>query len=448
MSERLEVRRFSVAETALSEITDFLRPPLLRRYATEAERVRRIVDDVASRGDEALLEYVRRFDWPGATLDALEIPREEITSAADRVTEAEVQAVRRACAAVREFHERSVPHSWLVHGADRSLGQRVAPLRRVAMYVPGGTPLPSSVYMCAVPAKVAGVPELIMVSPSASDGSLHPLSLVAAAESGVDRVFRIGSAWAVAALAYGTATIPRVDKIVGPGVIYAMLAMREVFGQVGIDSLPGPSDVLVISDGSASAEWVAADLLSQAEHGANASAVLCTPSASHLEAVCAELARQVDLLPRASAARATLRERGALILCRDLEECAAVADAIGPEHLELLVESGAESLAERVANAGAIFLGPWTPEPVGDYVAGPSHVLPTEGTARFLSPLGVESFLKRTSLVGYSQDALLRDAEDTIALAEAEGLTAHARAVSVRVRQARTNQGERPPSRQ
>ncbi len=447
MSQTLEVRRYSTSETPVSDIARALRPPMLERYAAEAESVRRIVADVAARGDEALLEYVRRFDWPNATPEALEVPREEIEAAVDRITETEAQAVRRACAAVREFHERSAPRSWMVHGADRSLGQRVAPLRRVAMYVPGGTPLPSSVYMCAVPAKVAGVPELIMVSPSATDGSLHPLSLFAAAEAGVDRIFRIGSAWAVAALAYGTETIPRVDKIVGPGVIYAMLAMREVFGQVGIDSLPGPSDVLVISDGTTNPEWVAADLLSQAEHGANASAVLCTHSEAHLEAVRSELGRQLELLPRGEVARATLRERGALILCRDLQDCAAVADAIAPEHLELLVEEGAEQLAESIANAGAIFLGPWTPEPVGDYVAGPSHVLPTEGTARFLSPLGVESFVKRTSLIGYSRDALLQDAEDTVTLAEAEGLTAHARAVSVRVRQAQAVPGDRPPSR-
>lgn len=427
------IAEFSSAETSIHEIVARLRPPLGERYAAQAAEVAAIVRAVAHRGDEALLEYVRRFDWPEASCGKLEVRAEEIDDACESVAEAPALAVRHAVQAVREFHQRSVPRTWVVHGGDRSLGQRVRALRRVGMYVPGGIPLASSVYMCAVPAKVAGVEEVVMVTPSRPDGTVEPLVLYAARQSGVDRVFRVGSAWAVAALAYGTATIPRVDKIVGPGGIYVMLAMREVFGQVGIDSLPGPSDVLVVSDGSAPASWVAADLLSQAEHGANSSAVLCTPSAKHLAEVRAELARQLSTLPTADAARRTLADRGALILCRDLAECAAVADAIAPEHLELLVEDGAEQLAERIANAGAIFLGPHTPEPIGDYVAGPSHVLPTEGTARFLSPLGVESFLRRTSLLQFSREALLREAPDTIALAEAEGLPAHARSVSVRL---------------
>ncbi len=431
----LRIHEFRMGETPIERIVATLRPPLGERYARQAAEVAEIVRAVARDGDEALLAYVRRFDWPEATAEGLAVSEEEIDRACDGIPEQQVRAVRHAVQAVREFHHRSVPRTWVVHGGDRSLGQRVLPLRRVGMYVPGGIPLASSVYMCAVPAKVAGVEQVVMVTPSRPDGTVEPLVLFAARESGVDRVLRIGSAWAIAALAYGTPTVPRVDKIVGPGGIYVMLAMREVFGQVGIDSLPGPSDVLVVSDGSAPASWVAADLLSQAEHGDNSSAVLCTPSEKHLHEVRTALARQIELLPTAETARRTLADRGALILCHDLEECAAVADAIAPEHLEILVEEGAEQLSERIANAGAIFLGRHTPEPIGDYVAGPSHVLPTEGTARFLSPLGVESFLKRTSLLHFSREALAREAANAIALAEAEGLAAHARSVAIRTEQ-------------
>lgn len=426
------VRELSTESASVEEIARLLRPPLLERYAEQAAEVRRIVADVAARGDQALVEHTRRLHWPGADATMLEVTSEERERSEARVPESQRAALMRACEAVRRFHQRSVPKSWLVHSGDRALGQRHTPLERVGIYVPGGVPLPSTVYMCAVPARVAGVSEIVMVTPADRDGQLSPLMLYAARVAGVDRVFRVGGAQAIAALAYGTAAIPRVDKIVGPGSVYVTLAKREVFGVVGIESLPGPSDVLVISDGSVPAAWVAADLLSQAEHVGEASAVLCTTQAAHLALVRQELEQQLRRLPDPGEAAATLLNRGALVLCRSLDECVAVANAVAPEHLEVLVERDAEEIAEAVRNAGAIFIGPYTPEPVGDYVAGPSHVLPTEGTARFASPLGVEDFMKRTSIVRYSRAALCADAADVVALAEAEGLVAHARAVSVR----------------
>lgn len=429
----LAIHRFRLGETPLEEIVRALRPPIGERYARQAEQVRRIVRDVADRGDDALLEYVRKYDWPEATASRLEITEAEIDDACASIPTERAGAVERAAAAVRGFHEHSVPATWTTEGRDRVLGQRVRALRTVGMYVPGGIPLPSSVYMCAIPAKVAGVGELVMVTPSGRDGSVDPLALFAARVSGVDRVFRIGSAWSIAALAYGTETVPRVDKVVGPGGIWVMLAMREVFGQVGVDSLPGPSDVLVISDGSQPASWVAADLLSQAEHGENSSAVLVSTDAAHLAEVESEIVRLASELATGSRARASLADRGALIHCADLAECASVAEAIAPEHLEILVAEGAEELAEGIASAGAIFFGGWTPEPIGDYVAGPSHVLPTEGSARYLSPLGVESFLKRTSLLRFGREALREAGPDAVILAEAEGLEAHARSVALRL---------------
>jgi len=433
MPDGASIREFSTAELSIAEIASELRPPILRRFANEAAQVARIVADVAERGDGAVLEYTRALDWPDASVERFEVPPAEMEVAAKAITSEQRDALELACKAVREFHEQSRPRSWLRRSEDRALGQRWSPLRRVGICVPGGLPLPSSLYMCVVPARVAGVDEIVVVTSSRRDGSVHALTLAAARLAGVDRLFRVGGAHAVAALAFGTQTIPRVDKIVGPGSIYVALAKREVFGQVGIESLPGPSDITVISDGSAPAAWIAADMLSQAEHGAESSAILCTPCHRHLAEVRDEIARQVALLPRKGHAAQSLARRGALVLCRDLEECATMADAIAPEHLEIAVDVGAEELAERIRCAGAIFLGPYTPEPVGDYVAGPSHVLPTEGTARYASPLGVEDFMRRTSIVRYDRPALEREARHIVALAEAEELMAHARSAAIRL---------------
>jgi histidinol dehydrogenase len=405
---------------------------MLRRFAAEAETVARIVRDVAERGDDALIEYTRRLDWPDAAPELLEVTDDEFAAAERDVAAGQRAALEQACARVRHYHARCAPKTWLDSGSGRTIGQRWRALERVGIYVPGGTPLPSTVYMCAIPAQVAGVREMVLTTPCARDGSLHPLILAAARMSGVHRVFKVGGAHAIAALAFGTETIPKVDKIVGPGSIWVTLAKREVFGVVGIESLPGPSDILVIGDGSVSARWVAADLLSQAEHGELSSAILCTPSAEYLAEVRAELGKQLADLPRAAEAAASLAARGALVLCRDLRECAALADLMAPEHLEIAVARNPEGVADLVSAAGAIFLGPFTPEAVGDYIAGPSHVLPTEGTARFASALGVEDFMRRTSIVAYEREALTECRDDVVTLAESEGLTAHARSVSIR----------------
>ncbi|MBD3175557.1 MAG: histidinol dehydrogenase [Armatimonadia bacterium] len=431
MSDLIDIRTYDTEKSSVEAIAAELRPPLFLKFAEETEAVSRIVRDVAARGDEALVEYVRKFDWPSATPEGFEVPQSEIEAAHDSLPDDQRRALKKACDQVRSFHERALPESWVNRQADRALGQRWMPLERVGVCVPGTPPLPSTLYMCAVPARVAGVDEIVVVCPAKEDGKVQELVLAAAKEAQVDRVFRIGGPQAVAAMAFGTDTIPRVDKIVGPGSIYTTLAKREVFGQVGIESLPGPSDVLIISDGNAPPAWVAADLLSQAEHGELSSAILCTPSEDHAQAVHRELTRQTAELERGEHALDSLRERGALVLCRSLEDCVAVANAVAPEHLEVLCED-AEEVSQGLRTAGAIFLGEHTPEPVGDYVAGPSHVLPTEGTARYASPLGVEDFMRRSSVLEYSLGALKTDAQDIITLAEAEGLTAHARSVRIR----------------
>lgn len=428
----MTIRRLSTQTLTPEEIGRALRPALHERYAEPMRQVQEIVERVRAEGDEAVVEYARRFDTPALTAADLEVSREELDAAFGSAPAEYITAVRRACDSVRRFHAHRIPRSWEHVFDGVTLGQRVLPLDRVGVYVPGGTPLPSSLYMAAVPARVAGVREIIVVCPARQDGTLHPLVLVAARLAGVDRVFRVGSAWAVAALAFGTESIPRVDKIVGPGSIYVLLAKRAVFGHVGIESLPGPSDVLIIADGGQEPSYVAADLLSQAEHGSESSAVLVTPSAALVDAVERELEGQLAALPRRDEAESSLAGRGALVLCRDLDEAAEVANAVAPEHLEVLVSSGEDAVLERIRNAGAIFVGPHTPEPLGDYIAGPSHILPTEGTSRFASPLGVEDFVKRSSILRYSAAALSRDAGATICLAEAEGLHAHAKSVRVR----------------
>jgi histidinol dehydrogenase len=432
MSIEMVVSEYSTETVSIEELARRLRPPLLRRFASEAKVVSEIVADVAERGDAALIEHTRRLHWPGAAPELLEVTAEEFAAAERAVPSRQRGALQQACALVRQYQTRCAPETWIESGFGKTLGQRWRALDRVGIYVPGGTPLPSTVYMCAMPAQVASVREVILTTPAGRDGTVHPLILVAARVSAVHRVFKVGGAQAIAALAFGTATIPKVDKIVGPGSIWVTLAKREVFGAVGIESLPGPSDILVIGDGSVRARWVAADLLSQAEHGELSSAILCTPSADYLAEVRGELACQLAELPRASEAAASLAGRGALVLCRDLAECAALANLVAPEHLEIAVVRDPESIADRVSAAGAIFLGPFTPEAVGDYVAGPSHVLPTEGTARFASALGVEDFMRRTSIVRYERETLAEARDDVEALAEAEGLAAHARSVSVR----------------
>jgi histidinol dehydrogenase len=386
--------------------------------------VRDILADVRSRGDAAVLEYTARFDRiKVSSVKELEQPLSKIS-----LPGAQGQALRVAHQRIKAFHEKQLQSSWQYTEADGTrLGQRVTPLERVGLYVPGGkAAYPSSVLMNAVPAKVAGVRELIMVSPNPNE-----LVLAAAALAGVDRVIGIGGAQAVAALAYGTESIPRVDKIVGPGNVYVAEAKRQVFGQVGIDMVAGPSEILVICDGRTPADWVAMDLFSQAEHDESAQAILLSPDKRHLDAVEVSIRKLLGEMPRRQTIEASLEGRGALIETRDLEEACALANRIAPEHLELSVEDP-EAWLPLLANAGAIFLGRWSSEAIGDYCAGPNHVLPTSGTARFSSPLGVYDFQKRSSLIEVSQAGARALGKTSAVLANGEGLEAHARAAEMR----------------
>jgi histidinol dehydrogenase len=386
--------------------------------------VRKIIADVRARGDAAVRAYTKKFD--GVTPREyrlserllLEVPRKQL------------DALRAAHERIRAFHDKQLQKSWeFVDAEGTRLGQRVSALARVGLYVPGGkAAYPSSVLMNAVPAKVAGVREIIMASPNP-----NPLVLAAAALAGVDRVIGIGGAQAIAALAYGTSAVPRVDKIVGPGNAYVAEAKRQVFGEVGIDMVAGPSEILVIADGSVSADWAAMDLFSQAEHDETAQAILLCPDAKYLQAVERSIGKLIGEMPRRKTIAASLRRRGALILTRDLDEACAVANAIAPEHLELHVRDGQRWIA-KLTHAGAIFLGGWSSEAIGDYCAGPNHVLPTAGTARFSSPLGVYDFQKRTSVIEVSERGAQELGRIAMTLAEGEGLSAHARAAEMRLK--------------
>jgi histidinol dehydrogenase len=393
------------------------------------EAVRAILADVRARGDEAVLDYTQRFDRVSARSAAeLEVPPEEMQAALRAIPQEQADALRLASARITAFHEKQLQKSWDYTEADGTkLGQRITPLERVGLYVPGGkAAYPSSVLMNAIPAKVAGVRLLVMASPNP-----NKLVLAAAALAGLDRVIAIGGAQAVAALAYGTQSVPRVDKIVGPGNVYVAEAKRQVFGQVGIDMLAGPSEILIISDGRTSADWVAMDLFSQAEHDESAQAILLSPDVRHLNAVQSSIERQLEEMPRREIIASSLLARGALIETRDLDEGCALANRIAPEHLELLV-ADPEAWLPKLANAGAIFLGRWSSEAIGDYCAGPNHVLPTSGTARFSSPLGVYDFQKRTSVIGITQQSASALGRVAAILAEGEGLSAHARSAQMR----------------
>jgi histidinol dehydrogenase len=394
-----------------------------------------ILEAVRTRGDAAVMELTARFDrWTPRTAAELEVPLAQARAALDGLASAEREALELAAGRIRAYHERQRQESWRVREADGTeLGQKVTPLDRVGLYVPGGkAAYPSSVLMSAVAAKVAGVPELVMVTPT-PDGALNEAVLAAAALAGVDRILRIGGAQAVGALAYGTATVPAVDKIVGPGNAYVAAAKRRVFGRVGIDMVAGPSEVLVIADSTARADWVAMDLFSQAEHDEVAQAILLTPDAQLLERVAASMRRQIGSLPRRAIVEASLAARGALVLVRDLAEACEIANRIAPEHLELAV-ADPEALLPRIRHAGAIFLGHHASESLGDYCAGPNHVLPTSRTARFSSPLGVYDFQKRSSLIAVSAPGARTLGRVAATLARAEGLEAHARSAEMRMR--------------
>jgi histidinol dehydrogenase len=394
----------------------------------------RIIDEVRTRGDEAVLEFTARFDHAELTSDDLRVTRAEFEAAVAEVPLDFIEAVALAAISIEDFHRRQIQQSWFttIEGGI-VLGQKVTPIERIGIYVPGGrASYPSTVLMNAIPAIVAGVEEIAMVVPPAADGTISPYVLAAAAEVGVSEVYRCGGAQAIAALAYGTATIPPVDKICGPGNAYVTAAKKLVVGDVGIDMLAGPSEVLVLADDTADPEFIAIDLMAQAEHDPRAAVYLVTTEPELVEEVEDALGALLEESPRADLIAASLRENGRVYVCEDVGSALDVANTIAPEHLEVMMEGPFELLGS-IRNAGAIFLGPWTPESVGDYVAGPNHTLPTGGTARFSSPLSVEDFVKKSSVISYSAEALEADGGTVLTIAQAEGLPAHARAVSLRL---------------
>lgn len=416
---------------------DYLQALKARQQETNADvtrAVQDILDDVRREGDAAVTRYSAKFDHAEGPIRVIEAA--EIADAKSRIDAELLGAMERAAVNIRRFHQQQVQESYVDFREDGSMmGQRVRPLKRVGLYVPGGTAAyPSSVLMNAIPAKIAGVPELVMVTPPNAEGKPRDVILAAAAVASVDRIYMVGGAQAVAALAYGTETIPQVDKIVGPGNIFVATAKRLLYGVVDIDMIAGPSEILIVADENADPRFVAADLMSQCEHDVLAGGVLLTDSAALAEAVKGEIARQLETLSRAEIIRQSMADYGVIVVFPDIDACIDYANAVAPEHLELAVAQPEQYLG-RVENAGSVFLGDWTPEPVGDYYAGANHVLPTSGTARFFSPLGVDSFYKRMGFTAYSKQALLNGADDIIRFAEAEGLTAHANAVKVRKEQ-------------
>lgn len=408
----------------------------LRKRSGETDKkvtasVTEILEDVRTNGDVAVQEYTRKFD--GRCPEQLEVTKAQMEEAVANADPRFVQALQHAMENIRAFHSRQKQQSFIDAKANGVImGQRIRGLKRVGLYVPGGTAAyPSSVLMNAIPAKIAGVEEVIMVTPPLKDGSANPDILVAAALAGVDRIFLIGGAQAVGALAYGTETIPKVDKIVGPGNIYVATAKRILYGVVDIDMIAGPSEILVMADSSANPKFLAADLMSQAEHDILASSILLTTDKTIAELTVKELERQIPLLSRSDIMKASLENYGAIIVCRDVDEMVRLANELAPEHLEVMLENPMAYLG-RLDNAGSVFLGQYAPEPLGDYYAGPNHVLPTSGTARFFSPLGVDSFIKKSSYIYYTKEALQEAHDDIVCIAEREKLTAHANSIKVR----------------
>ncbi|MFI3168780.1 MAG: histidinol dehydrogenase [Faecalibacterium sp.] len=422
----------------IHKLEDLKPEQILNRDLRAEQSVEDVVDgiiaDVRARGDVALKEYALKFDK--ADIQNLQVTAAEIEDAFANMDEYYLETLRQAAANIEAFHKQQVHKDMVMQGAEGQtgvvLGQKYTPIEKAGVYVPGGTAAyPSTVLMDVIPAKVAGVHEIVMVTPAGKDGSVNPVILAAAATAGVTKIFKTGGAQAIAALAYGTESIPAVDKIVGPGNIYVATAKRKVFGKVGIDMIAGPSEILVLADGSCNPAWVAADLLSQAEHDVLASAVLVTDDAALATAVQAELEVQIPLLPRAEIARASIDTNGKIIVCQNIKDAIAVSNQIAPEHLEVCLDDPFGVLPE-ITNAGSIFLGKHVPEALGDYFAGPNHTLPTSGTARFSSPLGVDDFVKKSSFIYYTKDALAAVQPRITDFAEREGLFAHGKSVSIR----------------
>ena len=432
----VSIRRFHSRDADFVTRLDALRAFESSQNADTDRKVHDILAAVKARGDAALLEFTHRFDrWQPASADGLEIHQAQLQSALAKLAPATRAALETAATRIRTYHEHQIQKSWTITDAEGTvLGAQITPLDRAGLYVPGGkAAYPSSVLMNAIAAKVAGVGELIMVTPT-PDGAVNETVLAAAALAGVDRVFRIGGAQAVGALAYGTETIPTVDKIVGPGNEYVAAAKRQVFGVVGIDMVAGPSEILVIADGTSNADWVAMDLFSQAEHDEIAQAILLCPDEKFIDKVAASIEKLIIGMPRSDIIRASLANRGALIHVRDLAEACSISNEIAPEHLELSVADPA-ALLPSIRHAGAIFMGVHSSESLGDYCAGPNHVLPTAGTARFSSPLGVYDFQKRSSIIQVSAAGAETLGRVAATLARAEGLEAHARSAEYRLLQ-------------
>ncbi len=402
-------------------------------YGEYEARVNAIVEDVRDRGDAAVFEYTERFDGYKLTPENIEVTQDEIDEAYKQIDPKVLDVIRKALANIRAHHEKQLRNSWITPEADGTiLGQKISPLRRVGIYVPGGkAAYPSSVLMCTTPAKVAGVDEIIMVTPPGKTGVINPGTLVAAKEAGVDRIFKVGGSQAIAAAAFGTDCVPKVDKIVGPGNIYVALAKKAVYGQVGIDSIAGPSEIMVLADDTANPRFVAADLLSQAEHDELASAILVTTSMDLANKVSEDVDGFVAVLERKEIIRKSLDNYGFILVAENMDDAIDTVNEIASEHLEIVTANPFETMT-KVRNAGAIFLGSYSSEPLGDYFAGPNHVLPTNGTAKFFSPLGVDDFIKKSSIIYYSKEALEGISDDIQTFAKAEGLTAHANSIAVR----------------
>lgn len=410
----------------------------LRRRSHEVQKgvicsVDKILEDVKNRGDEALIEYTEKFDGVKLSSEKIAVSNEEIKNAYKIVDSDFIKAITHAKNNIWNFHEKQKSKSWMMTGSSGSiLGQKVMPLQNVGIYVPGGTAAyPSSVLMNAVPASVAGVENIVMATPPQKDGSVNPYILVAADIAGVNKIYRIGGAQAIGAFAFGTDSVPKVDKITGPGNIYVAMAKREVYGYVDIDMIAGPSEILILADESANSKYVAADLMSQAEHDVLSSANLITTSIELADAVAVELDLQIEFMKRKSIIKSSLENYGAIIIVNNLTEAVDIANKIAPEHLEIMTEEPF-SLLGSIKNAGSIFLGNYSPEPLGDYMAGPNHVLPTSGTSRFFSPLSVDDFIKKSGVIYYNLSSLSAVKDEIVKLADVEGLYAHGNSLKVR----------------
>lgn len=427
------MRKVVLNEAAKKDILENLLKRSPNSYGRFEASVAAILADVKEKGDEAVFDYTKRFDGADISADNIIVTKEEIDEAYSLVDEQLVKVIRKALVNIRDYHAKQKQYSWFDSTPDGTiLGQKVTPLNRVGVYVPGGkAAYPSSVLMNIIPARIAGVNQIIMTTPPGKDGKINPGTLVAANEAGVDVIYKVGGAQAIAAMAYGTGCIKKVDKIVGPGNIYVALAKKAVYGHVSIDSIAGPSEILVIADETANPRYVAADLLSQAEHDEMASAILITTSEELADKVSTEIDGFVAELSRSEIISKSLENYGYILIARDIDEAVETANDIASEHLEIVTKDPF-TVMTKIRNAGAIFLGEYSSEPLGDYFAGPNHVLPTNGTAKFFSPLGVDDFIKKSSIISYSREALEPIHEDIIKFANAERLTAHANSIKVR----------------